>query len=248
LLGCSPTSQTGSSLADCSSASTDGELSQVATHPDGTKKSEVILKKEVIDGEAKGVFVFRNWRRNGKRLSEQTLIDGKSHGVRKKWYDNGQLEWEQECKNGVLHGAHTSWYQNGAKREQGFYRNGKRDGHWQFWDVCGQNWEESEYQEGRLIKSMQNKGKGRVQKYAYDEASDQTTFVIQSDRNGVLYKKTFPGYVTIQHCINAYYEDASAPIAQNGKDSTPQPTPAPSQRKRTGQNDTIAEGNDDRER
>ena len=88
-------------------------------------------------------------KKDGRKLRELYVKNGKLHGLAIIYYDNGQRKKEGTYKAGKKDGQWAFWYDNGQKEREGAYKEGKEDGQWRFWYKSGQREKEGAYEDGK---------------------------------------------------------------------------------------------------
>ena len=66
--------------------------------------------------------------RNGQKLSEGNVKDGKHHGLWTQWHENGQKQREANYKDGKKDGLQMWWHENGRRRANVTSRTASRMG------------------------------------------------------------------------------------------------------------------------
>lgn len=89
---------------------------------------------------------------NGQLHFEESLQDGKPHGLSKDWYESGQLQSQSYFNEGKLDGKVQEWYENGQLKYEFNITDGDRDGLYQEWYEDGALIYQEYYKDGVQIK------------------------------------------------------------------------------------------------
>ena len=97
----------------------------------GTRLSEISLQDGIVHGLARG------WYDAGQLEVEETFVNGKSNGIRKRWHANGQKKSEVTIVEGELNGSYTEWHDNGQLAVMLTMVHGKAHGLSEAWHADG---------------------------------------------------------------------------------------------------------------
>lgn len=111
------------------------------------------VEESLFDGKKHGLR--REWNENGAR-HELYYVDGKRHGLARWWYTNGALQCEMTYVANRQHGLSRWWHSNGACHWAFPYVDNKRHGLGRFWRVDGSLEHEVEYDHGRKVRVMEH--------------------------------------------------------------------------------------------
>jgi len=86
-------------------------------YENGQKRGESNFKDDKL-------WTAVQWKPNGEKCPVTNVVNG--NGVQVFYHDNGQKAWEETLKDGKWHGLSTSWYENGQKKEELTFKNGRQ--------------------------------------------------------------------------------------------------------------------------
>ena len=104
--------------------------------------SMVVLKKDLILDQLKGIWSYKNQPFNGfstkyypNGILEEKLgfYNGKRQGIAKRWSDKGVLRVESNYNQNKLVGSYKTWWENGTLAEESIYDNGLLQGEQKQW-------------------------------------------------------------------------------------------------------------------
>jgi len=90
--------------------------------------------------------------RNGIRVSERSIKDGKYNGPQKEYYQNGKLKSEGHSVDGVSEGIHRSYYENGLLENESFLKGGVPHG------ICKSYYDTGILESELSYKNLKNDG------------------------------------------------------------------------------------------
>ena len=174
------------------------------------------------------------WNKEGQKIREGSYANGKKHGLWRWWDDQGRLKRQEEYANGKAHGVWL-WYNEGKKSREQHYR-------YDVMTFC------RVFQDGKKVTQWtyrDGKRHGKMIAWGSDGTIEGVTYWLHGRE---VTEEEFRKAQSAANPTPQTNPDAEPKERGNGKMTEAPGDGAPSQRKRTGQNDTIAEGNDDRER
>lgn len=125
------------------------------TYPDGTVKSEVLMRNGVKNGEAKYYFPtgmielrvnysddkldgpYEKFNAKGIRTELTNYSNGKKEGESKAFSDDGWLYMAANFSNDTINGVYHEYHENGQVKVSGAYNHGLYDGKWEYFDAGG---------------------------------------------------------------------------------------------------------------
>lgn len=109
-------------------------------HPNGTLKSEAVVKDDTLDGEVKIYY------ENGSIANVSNYKNDVQVGENLIYYENGILKIKEHYNtSGKLDGKVTEYFENGELRLEGQYENGLKTGVWKEYYQNGILFEENKF-------------------------------------------------------------------------------------------------------
>jgi len=135
--------------------------------------------------------VWNSWYRDGTKLFECYMENGKRNGIALAWNENGSLMFKSGFKNGEFHGKYESWYDKGTRSEKGFWKNGKLEGLHESWYENGTKLNIDRYLNGKS-HGLQERWHPNGKKYfEYNYINDQQISGIFWNEDGSLKSKEY---------------------------------------------------------